>query len=493
MKNNNIVKNFIYQSGYQLLISILPFITSPYIARVLGAEKIGIFSYSYSVIKYFILIANLGISSYGNRTIARVRESEEELNKTFSSLLILHSALSIISLLAYGIYIYLFVEEYRLICLIQAFYLVGTLLNISWFYFGLEKFKLTVTRDSVIKIITVVAIFIFVKSEGDLWKYTLIMALGTCISQSIMWVFLKKYVSIVLVSLKDILAHIRPLLILFGATLALTVLNYTDQIMLGKMSSMNDLGFYSNAYKMIEFPVGFITALGTVMLPKISSLIGKNNSNLVKMYIQNSMRFSLLMSSALVFGVAGISKEFSVIFWGNEFEICGLLMQVLSISIIFISWNNIIRTQYLIPNEMDKIYLRAVGMGAISNVIVNFICIPKLGAIGACIGTIIGYIVICFCQTFPVRQKLPIYKYVRESSVYYLAGFIMYIVIRLIGNYLGISAFTIVCQVGVGIIIFVSITLIIAKITDDKFIMDIVTKTYQGILNSKLKEKRING
>lgn len=491
MKNNNIVKNFIYQSGYQLLISILPFITSPYIARVLGAEKIGIFSYSHSVIKYFILIANLGISSYGNRTIARVRESEEELNKTFSSLLILHSALSIISLLAYGIYIYLFVEEYRLICLIQAFYLVGTLLDISWFYFGLEKFKLTVTRDSVIKIITVVAIFIFVKSEGDLWKYTLIMALGTCISQSIMWVFLKKYVSIVLVSLKDILAHIRPLLMLFGATLALTVLNYTDQIMLGKMSSMDALGFYSNAYKMIEFPVGFITALGTVMLPKISSLVGKNQENLVKKYIENSMRFSLLMSSALIFGVAGISKEFAIVFWGKEFELCGLLMHILSISIIFISWNNVIRTQYLIPNEMDTVYFKAVVKGAISNVIVNYFCIPQLGAIGACIGTIIGYVVICTYQTLPIRKALPIYKYIKESSIYYIAGFIMYIVIRLIGNNLGVSIFTIVCQVGIGIIIFISITLIIAKISNDKFIKDIASKTLQGILTNKLVERSV--
>lgn len=479
MKKNSVLKNFIYQSGYQLLISILPFITSPYISRVLGAEKIGIFSYSNSVIKYFILFANLGIANYGNRMIARVRSDEKRMNKTFSSLLVLHCLLSVFSIIVYVIYILLFVEEYRLICLIQGIYLIGTLFDVSWFYFGLEKFKLTVTRDSIIKILTVVSIFIFVKSENDLWKYTLIMSLGTCISQLIMWTFLKKYVSFIKINLKDIFIHIKPMLVLFVATLALTVLNYTDQIMLGKMSSMNQLGYYSNAYKMIEFPVGFITALGTVMLPKISSLVGDNKGNLIKVYIQKSMRFSLLMSSALSFGIAGISKEFSVVFWGNEFSICGLLMKVLAISIIFISWNNVIRTQYLIPCEKDNIYLLAVALGAIFNIIANWFFIPRLGALGACIGTIIGYLIISIFQTMPIRKELNINKYIKESIIYYLPGIIMYIIIRLIGNKLGISILTVLCQVGIGAIVFISTTLIISKVIRDKFIIDIVKNIFK--------------
>ena len=167
----------------------MPIITAPYVSRVLGAEGQGIFSYTYSIAQYFILFAMLGVSNYGNRTIAKNRDNKEKISKEFWSIYALQAITTLISSTIYICYVFLFESEYKIYALIQLIYIASAFLDINWFFFGMEKFKLTVTRNIIIKILSVCSIFVFVKEPNDLWKYALIMVGATFISQLTLWPF----------------------------------------------------------------------------------------------------------------------------------------------------------------------------------------------------------------------------------------------------------------------------------------------------------------
>lgn len=454
MKQKSVKKNFAYQMIYEILIIIMPFLTSPYIARVIGAKGLGTFSYSYSIAYYFMLFSMLGLKNYGNRSIAQVRENKQELDKTFSSILAIHIIISLAVCFAYMGYV-LFICEEKLYAIIQFACVVSSLFDISWFYFGIEEFKLTVTRNSIIKIVNVICVFLFVKNEQDLWIYCLIMALGTLIGQLVLWIPIKKYVKIVKPSWSRMKPHIKPMLILFIPSIAVNVYKYMDKVMIGFLGEKVQLGYYENAEKVINIPLTVITSFGTVMLPKMSNLAAKKKNNDTKKYINISMEFVNCLAFGLAFGMAGVGKVFAPVFWGREFTSSGFLIMGLAVTIPFISFANVIRTQFLIPQSRDKQFVFSVCLGAVINFVANMLLIIKLQAIGAMIGTILAEVSVCVVQTIFVRRELPIIKYIKNCITFFLMGFTMFVIVVVIGHYMGISITTLIVQILTGGVVYI--------------------------------------
>lgn len=466
----SIKKNFAYQMIYEVLVLILPFVTSPYIARVIGAEGLGVYSYSYAIANYFVLFSALGIKNYGNRTIAKIRYDYQKLNTVFSELVILHILISIICCAAYVVYVLLIASD-KLYAAIQMFFVVSGLFDISWFYFGIEKFKLTVTRNTIIRIINVICVFVFVKSADDLWKYCLIMALGMLISQLTLWVPIKKYVQIVKPDFKQIAVHIKPMLVLFIPVIAVSLYKYMDKIMIGELSEKTQLGFYENAEKVTNIPMTIIGSFGTVMLPKMSNLATKDDTSVTSRYIKQSMKYVMCLAFALAFGLASVGQVFAPVFWGDEFILSGILIVGLSVTIPFISFANVIRTQYLIPQSRDKDYIASVVAGAIINFTINFLLIPKFGAIGATIGTIVAEIVVCLMQSHTVSRILPLFEYFKSFAVFVVFGSVMFCIVFGIGKYLGTHVSTLIIQVIFGMLIYGALCFYyLLKTKDDQLI-----------------------
>lgn len=476
MKKENIKINFIYQSAYQMLTVLLPMLTSPYIARVLGADGIGVYSYTYSIVSYFVMVAKLGLHNYGNRCIASVRDDKQKLNQTFSDLYSLHAIISILTMATYSIYVVRFGGEYKPVFMIQGFYLIGQLLDMNWFYFGIEKFKLTVTRNTVIKILTVVAVFLFVKTKDDLWKYVLILAVGSAISESLVWLFVRRYVKFVKPNMQSYKHHIGPMAVLFIPSIAVSVYKIMDKIMLGSMSNTFEVGLYENAEKLINICLGFVTALGTVMLPRMSNLVATGHIKESKQMIQKSARFILILSYAMCFGLVGISRVFPTVFWGEEFEPCGKLLIGLAISLPFTAIANVARTQILIPQHRDKEFVIAVCVGAAVNFIVNFICIPKWNALGAVIGTICAEVIVCLIQLLSIQKEVPIWRYIVQSTPFVIFGIIMASVVVVVGNYIGICITSLVAQVIIGGIVYCSISLVYMVIHHDALVSTLTSR-----------------
>lgn len=275
---SKIRNNYLYNVVYQLLTIIIPLVTTPYISRVLGAEKIGIYSYRMSIAQYFVMFSMLGIVNYGQRTCAAVRDDKTRLSQTFCEIYGCQVITSAVSLLAYFVLTTVLNGEQKLIGTVLIFYILSALLDISWFFYALEEFKIITIRNTIIKLVSVVCIFTFVKSAADLWKYALIMSLGTTVGVAIYWPLLNKWIFPVKFEKKNIIKHVKPILILFIPVVAVSLYRYMDKIMLGVLATMIETGYYENAEKLVNMPLGFINALGIVMLPRMSNLLSKEDT-----------------------------------------------------------------------------------------------------------------------------------------------------------------------------------------------------------------------
>ena len=454
MRENSPKKNFIYNIIYQILTLIIPLIITPYLSRVIGSGGVGIYSYTYSIVHYFMLLTMMGVNNYGNRTIAKVREDNDKLSKTFWSIYLLQLIMGLTLTIIYISYVLIFDNEFKIIALIQSLFIISSMLDINWFFFGLEEFKKTITRNTFVKITNIVLIFLLVKTKSDVWKYTFIMAGMTCLSQLILWGFAKGKVELVKIKWQDIAKHIKPNLVLFIPVIAVSLYKIMDKTMLGSMTNVSEVGLYESAEKIINIPLALITALGTVMLPRMSNIIAKGNIDAAEKYISKSINFVMFLSYAMCAGLIAIGYEFAPFFFGIEFQKTGILIMMLSLTLPFLSFANVLRTQYLIPRAEDKIYIISVFLGAITNLIMNLIFIPLYESIGACIGTIAAEFAVMFYQALAIREKLPIKDYVLKSLPYLLKSSLMLVVIYPF-NFLNISSFLrLIIQIGLGCIVY---------------------------------------
>lgn len=448
-------KNIIYNITYQILILFLPLVTTPYISRVIGAEGVGIYSYTYSIANYFILFAMLGLNNYGNRSIATVRDDKIKLSETFFSIYGLQLLTASTMVISYFIYTIFWVSDHLEIVYIQLIFIISAMLDINWFFFGLEQFKLTVVRNTIIKIITVVSIFTFVKDSNDLWLYTLIMALGNLLSQMILWPFIRGYVFWVRPTFTSIRNHLKSNLILFIPVLSISIYKIMDKIMLGKLTSTIQVGYYENSEKIISIPISFVSAVGVVMLPKMTNLIATEGSESFKRYIEVSLKFVMFVAVGASIGLISISSQFIPLFLGDEFTNCIMVVSLLSVTVLFISWANVIRTQYLIPTKKDSIYIKSTLLGALINVIANLIFISSYGAIGAAIGTIFAEASVALYQTFKVREDIDIKRYFKNSCIYVIPAICMYFCIMSLKNVTANAILNLLIQIMLGAFVYI--------------------------------------
>ena len=478
---SNIKKNLGYQTFYQLLNTCIPLITAPYLSRVLGAENLGIFSYTQSVVGYFTLFAMLGLANYGTRTIASVMNDKEKVSKEFLSIFSLQFITSTIAIGGYIFYFILFCKDNRIIALVQILAIISCYLDINWLFFGLEKFEITVKINIIIRIFTLVSVLVFVKTTEDLWIYTFIMVFSTLLSQFVLWIYVPQYISIVKFNKGDVIKHIKPNLVLFIPIAAMSVYHIMDKTMLGAISSFEETGYYYNSDKIINIPAGILSGISTVLMPRVTALISENKHEEMISLFKKSLEGTIFISSALTFGIAAISNEFIPVFFGKGYDECILLTVVLSPILIIKGFSFTFRYQYLIPYKMDKKYIYSILCGMIVNLFVNIILIPIYGAMGAVIGTLIAELTACVIQSICVFKQVNIIKSCLKCMESIFMGIVMYISVRCVIDALNTNDFV---KIGVGILTGIVVYLGIA------FVLLIIGKK-RGVKNEKKTTKCI--
>lgn len=428
---NNLSKNISYQSLYQILTIITPLITAPYLARVLGANQLGVFSYSSSVVAYFTMFAMLGTVNYGTKVIAECYRDRSKLSQVFMSVYVFQLLTCIITFICYIVFVTFMNINNKLIFYIQGLSIVACFFNVNWLLYGLEEFGIITTRNIVIKILEVSAILFLVKTDSDLVLYILIMTMGTCVSNAIAFCILRKNnIKIEKVSWQNIKVHIIPNLKLFLPLLAISVYHIMDKTMLGMFSTYTECGYYYNSDKLINIPLCLITGMGIVMLPRVSKLISNGQKHEVTNLLNLTLELVILVGVAVSVGIASISKEFIPFFFGNGYDKCIILTYLFAPVLVIKGIVSTIRMQYLIPYGREKEFLYSVCVGAMANLFLNLILIPQYASLGAVIGTLGAEAIACFFQVYKLRTEIRITKILTSSIIYFVFGILLYVTVR---------------------------------------------------------------
>ncbi len=485
-ESSSIKKNYFYSLLYQALIMLLPLITAPYLSRIIGTEGIGIYTYLYSITQYFIYFGLLGISNYGNRNIAKFRDDPQLRNKLFSSIYTLQIITVSTSIIAYLIYCTFFISSSKDIAFLLLFFIISSLFDISWFFWGMENFKITVTKQIFVKIITTLAIFIFIKTPSDLWLYTLILSGGTLLGQAYLFVNLKKYVSFKYIPPQESFIHFKAVFILAIPIIATSIYRTMDKIMIGTLSNMSEVGYYEYSDKLTATCMGFIGALGAVMLPKMANLVSKGDREQQEKYFKKSFEITMFIAFAIACGIFSISDVFIPFFYGNEFYPSINVTRILCLCVPFISWACVVRTQYLIPNEKDNIYVISIILGAVVNIICNVFLIPLYGSYGAAIGTLCAESLVMLKQTIYCSRELHLLHLLKLSMPFLFIGLIMLLLVRIVLSNFGYSIAGMFISIIIGGTIYLLFSIGYLYITKNELILMIITKFRYKLSNMKL-------
>ena len=473
MKQKSILKNYLYNLFYQILVIVMPLITTPYLSRVLGAEAIGIYSYTLSIATYFILFGTLGISLYGQREIAYVQEDDKKRSITFWEILFLKIITMTISIfifwVTYGMY-----GQYKIYYRILVIELISQCIDISWFFQGIEEFKKTVIRNSIVKLIFAICIFMFVKSPNDLIKYIVIIAGANLFGNMSLWMYIPKYIQKVAIKDLHVFKHLKPTILLFIPQIAVQIYTVLDRTMLGIIiEDKSEVGFYEQAQKVVKLLLTLITSLGTVMVPRMASTFAKGDKEQLKKYMYSSFSFVFFLAFPIMAGLILISGEFVPIFFGQGYEKVAVLINVIVPITLFIGLSNIIGTQYLLPTKRQTEFSISVIVGAIVNFILNIIVIKKYASIGASITTVIAEFLVTAVQFYFVRKEIDIKTVLRLSKNNIIATVIMFVIVYITTKVLTLHGiYSIIIQITEGCIIY-GIILILLK---DSFVNDVLNK-----------------
>ena len=391
MQQPSVRKNYIYRLLYEILILLTPFITTPYIARVFGADGNGIYSWTYSIVTYFVLAANLGTASYGAREIAQHRDDQATASKLFWEIELMTVMTSAVCLIVWcGVII--FGGGYQYYFLAHTPFIVAAMLDISWFFTGYERVKYIVLRNSVCKITGIVLLFTIVHKKSDLIIYILINAFVQLLGNLSMWTYLPRMLTKVDFKGLRFAHHFRETLVYFIPTIATSVYTVLDKTLIGAITKdAYQNGYYEQATKITNILKSLVfTSVNAVMGARMAYLFAEEKFDEIRHRIKRSMDFIFLLGFGCVFGVIGVARRFVPFFFGKGYEPVIPLLYLMSPIVLIIGVSNCLGSHYYTPSGRRRQSTKYIIIGSCVNLILNLLLIPRLGANGATIASIIA-------------------------------------------------------------------------------------------------------
>lgn len=478
-KKPDVKLNVVYDTLYRILTTITPFITAPYIARVIGVEGIGIQSYTQSIQYYFILFASLGTSVYGSREIARTRDDRGVMSRLFWELEFLCIITTGICFL-FWIPIVATSASYGRIYFVLSLGIIGTALDISWFYVGLEKFRSIVIRNSVVKIAEIVLLFTLVKSSDDLLVYISISAITSFLCFVSYWVGLGKLVDRVHVSELKPLRHFKGTMIFFLPSIASSIYIMLDKPLLAWITKDNaEIGYYQQAQKFIEVLKSLVfTSINYVVGVRMSNLFAHGEHDEMSRQFDSSMNYILFMGFGCACGLSGVAKGLIPVFYGPGYDKVIPLIYLFSPIVIIIGVSNCIELQYFTPCGRRAESIRYLIVGAVVNLCLNLMLIPSMKAFGATLATLIAETTITIQYVVNSRKFVSFFSLLEMAYKKMIAAFIMLFAVILLGR-LNINEILRLCvQVVSGVLIYVLLLLAMRDRWFIGFVHDILVKMH---------------
>ncbi|MCO6541780.1 MAG: oligosaccharide flippase family protein [Lactobacillus sp.] len=448
-----LIKNYLYNAFYQIFVIIVPLITMPYISRVLGPTGSGINSLTNANTQYFILFGSIGVALYGNRQIAYLRDDKDKVSQTFWEIFIMRLFMIALALILFYLFVFL-THTYQLAYLMQSILIIAAAFDISWFFMGVENFKVTVVRNVVVRLISIVFIFTLVKSKNDIILYIFILSMSQLLGNMSLFPYLKTYIVPPKWRQLNIWQHLRPSLALFIPQIALQIYLILNKTMLGFMVSVEAAGFYTYSDNIIHMLLAIVTSLATVMMPRVANVFAHGDLKKVNRYTQQTLDYSSAVAIPMMFGIAAIAWKFAPLFFGHGYESISPLMMIESLIILPIAWSSIIGNQYLLPLGKNRQYTASVTLGAILSVIFNVPLILLLKTNGAMISTVLCEWAVTIYQLVAIHKSMQLSDLFIGLWKYLLSGLIMFIVVFYLHMTWKFTILTALIEVIIGIVIY---------------------------------------
>ena len=418
-----ILKNYFYNLSYQILVVVLPIITTPYITRIFNSQELGDYGYYSSIVTYFILLATLGVANYGTKVISGNRN---EISKNFWGIYSLQFSATLLSISLYSVFCLCLPFMQNPVAYILGLSLVSKGLDISWLFQGLEDFRKITVRNITVKLVGVTSIFLFVKSENDIYIYVFLLTIFELLGQLSMWIPAREFIGRPHFDIEYAKCHLKPIIMLFLPQIAISLYVTLDRTMLGALASTKDVGIYDQALKLVNILLTLVTSLGSVMLPRVAGLLASGDKRAVNKMHEMSFLIYNIVIFPIMAGMLIVNDDFVQVFLGQDFQDARYAIAIMIFRMFFIGWTNIMGIQILIPHNRNKEFMISTTAPAIISVGLNLLVLPKLGYIGAAIVSVLTEALVWAIQLYFTRRYLKEVPIVGSMTKIVLASAIMY-------------------------------------------------------------------
>lgn len=448
---NRITKNYLYNVAYQIFILLVPVFVLPYLARVLGPDNLGIYSYVFSVTNIISIITLIGIYNYGNRQIAYERNDKHKMSQTFWEIMFLRVIIAVIGSLIYFI-IAFHLKKFTTYFLQYYCFLLATYIDCTWLYVGVEDMRPAVMKNFLAKIIGVICIFIFVKTTEDIGKYLLILSLSMLVANLTAYMKLGRYIEPIKINVCNLYTHIKDSVLLFLPTVASLIYLQVDKVMIEWLTGQDSqVAFYDNAEKIIMIPLTFITVLSTVMMPRIANEHRQGNKDAIENLIIRAAKTALFLSCPMAFGIALLASGFIPWYLGKDFLPVIAALYLLCPIIVANSLEGISGKQYFTATNQINILTFAYTFTAILNVVLNYILIPKFNFYGAAVATLCASYLSVSIQFFVIGKKINLKILLVPFVKYLLMSVVMFLLVVTMTSFLRPSVLKTLVQILLGV------------------------------------------
>lgn len=422
-----LLANYLYTFGYQVFLMILPVFTLPYISRVLLPKGVGVNSWTYSISYYFVLLGVLGLTTYGQREVALWKHSRRRFRSTFWEIEIASIITTLISLIAYAVTIVI-LDRYQKYLLIYGISIFASLFDISWLFSGLEKFAILSFRNFIIKSLSVVTMFLFVKSPKDLGIYILIQVLTILISNISLWPPALRIVGHVQVrSLYFVFQRIKHSFSYFIPQISISLYVTLNKVLLGFLAGTIQTGYFDSSDKIARLLFSAFMAISTVMMPRISSMFSQKRYAEIRSMLSNVLFFSTLLILPISFLLAANSELIVSVILGPKYMPMVNVLRISSLILIPMSVANILGNQVLIPFNKIRTYTVSVMGGAIVNLVMVAPLILFCDANGAAMASFISEFTVMAFQIYFCKDVIPLHTMIQASGSQLVIGAVVMI------------------------------------------------------------------
>lgn len=392
MSSKSLLNNSLYNMLYKGLNIIFPLVTVTYVSRILLPTGVGKVSYAQNIAQYFVTLAALGIPNYGIREIAKRREDEEDRSKTFSELFTINLISTILFSLLYYTMITVFPtfrDDYFL-SLVVGSSIVLNVINVDWFYQGVEEYQYIAIRSGIVKLLSLIMVFVFIRKPEDMVIYAGINCLAVCGNNVLNILNLRKFdIKLSFRNLK-LRPHMKPIFLLLASVISVELYTLLDTTMVGAICDDDSVAYYTNSMKLIKLLITFITAIGGVLLPRLSYYHMNNEEEKCSEVVSRVFSIMLFLFVPCQIGIFMLSDEMVRLLFGQAFAPAGTTLRIASFLICTLGFSNLFGTQVLLTYGKEKLLLMTTVGGAVSNVVLNSILIPVYAQNGAAFASVIS-------------------------------------------------------------------------------------------------------